>query len=152
MWHAGAVVPRLTDRRLNANSPSNGSCSLDCSLATNSGWKIWRYAAFDGIWEAVGLKAVTWPPWSPNWNVPLARGNRSVKEEGLSKRIWFGEASLRPVRSHYVSHFHTERHPPGKGNVILFPEPADRIGQSSGKIITRQRLGGLLKFYSREAA
>ena len=40
----------------------------------------------------------------------------------------------------------------GKGNVILFPVPADRIGETSGQIRTRERLGGLLKFYHREAA
>jgi hypothetical protein len=66
--------------------------------------------------------------------------------------ILFGEASLRQALSSYVSHFHAERNHQGKGNVILFPEPADRIGQSSGKIGTRERLGGLLKFYYREAA
>jgi hypothetical protein len=34
-----------------------------------------------------------------------------------------------------------------KGNVILLPAASDRIGESSGEIRTRQRLGGLLKFY-----
>ena len=36
--------------------------------------------------------------------------------------------------------------------MILFPAAADRIGESSGEIRTRQRLGGLLEFYYREAA
>ncbi len=39
-----------------------------------------------------------------------------------------------------------------KDNVILFPTPADRIGQTTGEIQTRERLGGLLRFYHREAA
>jgi hypothetical protein len=51
-----------------------------------------------------------------------------------------------------VSHFHTERNHQGKDNVILFPAPADRIGEPNGEIHTRERLGGLLKFYYREAA
>ena len=108
--------------------------------------------AFDGILEAVGIKAVMLPPRSPNLNAHLERWNRSVKEECLSKLILFGEASLRRVLSQYVSHFHVERNHQGKENTILFPDPADRIGQSSGKIATRERLGGLLKFYYREAA
>jgi hypothetical protein len=33
-----------------------------------------------------------------------------------------------------------------------YPATADRIGSSSGKIQTRERLGGLLKFYHREVA
>ena len=109
-------------------------------------------AAFDGILEAVGIKAVALPPRSPNLNAHLERWNRSVKEECLSKMILFGEASLRHVLSNYVCHFHTERNHQGKGNVILFPAPADRIGEPTGEINTRERLGGLLKFYYRKAA
>ena len=75
-----------------------------------------------------------------------------MKEECLSKLILFGEASLRHVLWNYAQHFHHERNHQGKGNVILFPRQADRIGESSGEIRTRQRLGGLLKFYYREAA
>ena len=40
----------------------------------------------------------------------------------------------------------------GKGSVILFPAPEDRIGEISGGIKTRERLGGRLKCYYREAA
>jgi len=109
-------------------------------------------AAFDAILEAVGIQAVTLPPRSPNLNAHLERWNRSVKEECLSKMIWFGEASLRQVLSNYVSHFHTERNHQGKDNVILFPLPADRIAEPTGEIRMRERLGGLLKFYHGEAA
>jgi hypothetical protein len=63
-----------------------------------------------------------------------------------------GQTSLRQVLSNYASHFHTERNHQGKDNVILFPAPADRIGEPTGDIRTRECLGGLLKFYYREAA
>ena len=109
-------------------------------------------AAFDGILEAVGIKAVKLPPRSPNLNAHLERWHRSVKEECLSKMVLFGEASLRQVLANYVLHFHGERNHQGKGNLILFPRPADRIGESTGEIQTRERLGGLLRFYYREAA
>ncbi len=66
--------------------------------------------------------------------------------------ILFGEASLWQVLSNYVSHFHTERNHQGNGNVILFPEAGEGVGQSSGTIVTRERLGGLLKFYYGKAA
>ena len=109
-------------------------------------------AAFDGVLESVGVKAVLLPPRSPNLNAHLERWNRSVKEECLSKMILFGEASLWQVLSNYVSHFHTERNHQGNGNVILFPEAGEGVGQSSGTIVTRERLGGLLKFYYGKAA
>ena len=90
-------------------------------------------AAFDGILEAVGIKAVALPPRSPNLNAHLERWNRSVKEECLSKMILFGEASLRHVLSNYVSHFHTERNHQGKGNVILCVASASvRSGKRPG--------------------
>ena len=108
--------------------------------------------AFTGILEAVKIKAVKLPARSPNLNAYLERWHRSVKEECLSKMILFGEASLKQVLSNYVLHIHGERNHQGKGNVILFPRPEDRIGESSCDIHTRQRLGGLLKFYYREAA
>src|SRR6266481_2301234 len=108
--------------------------------------------AFTGILEAVGIKAVKLPARSPNLNANLERWHRSVKEECLSKLILFGEASLRQVLSQYADHFHGERNHQGKGNVILFPTPADRIGESTGEIQTRERLGGLLKLYYRQAA
>ena len=76
----------------------------------------------------------------------------SLKWLRLSKLILFGEASLRLVLSNYARHYHEERNHQGKDNMIPFPAAADRIGSSSGPIRTRERLGGLLKFYHREAA
>ena len=108
--------------------------------------------AFDGILAAAGIKAVTLPPRSPNLNAHCERWIKSVKTELMSKMILFGERSLRHCLENYVAHFHAERNHQGKGNLILFPAPADRIGETSGEIRTRERLGGLLKFYHREAA
>ena len=82
----------------------------------------------------------------------LERWNRSVKEECLSKLILFGEPAIRHALTHYVQHYHEERNHQGKDNLILVPAAADRIGRAAGKIQTRERLGGLLKFYHREAA
>ena len=102
--------------------------------------------------RGVGIQAVKLPPHSPNLNAHLERWHRCVQEECLSKLILFSERSLRHGLCEYVSHFHTERNHQGKSNVILFPAPADRVGQTAGEIRTRERLRGLLKFYCREAA
>lgn len=109
-------------------------------------------AAFGEVLRSAGIQPLLLPPRSPNLNAHLERWNRSVKEECLSKMILFGEASLQHMLSNYTQHFHSERNHQGKGNVILFPAAADRIGESSGEIRTCERLGGLLKFYYREAA
>jgi len=57
----------------------------------------------------------------------LARWNRTVNEECLSKLILFGETSLRHVLSNYARHYHEERNRPCKDNRIFFPVAPDRL-------------------------
>ena len=65
--------------------------------------------------------------------------------------ILFGEHSLRYVLAEYVTHFHEERPHQGKGNVILF-STSQAQPSSDASIECRERLGGLLKYYHRQAA
>src|SRR5256714_8362793 len=107
--------------------------------------------AFQHIIEAAGVTRVPLPPRSPNLNAYAERWVRSVKEECLSRRILFGEASLWHALQKYVEHYHCERNHQGKGNVLLFPSSkADE--RRTGSIHGRERLGGLLKYYEYEAA
>ena len=76
---------------------------------------------------------------------------RSVQEECLSRLILFGEASLRHALTQYVAHFHHERNHQGKDNVLLFPTINQDV-ECADPIQCRERLGGLLKYYTREAA
>lgn len=67
--------------------------------------------------------------------------------------ILFGKKSLRHVVSEYIAHFHNERNHQGLGNVIPSPDNRTRApGALAGKMLKAERLGGLLKFYYREAA
>lgn len=75
---------------------------------------------------------------------------RSVKQECLSKLILFGEPSLLRALNEFLMHYHGERNHQGKGNVLLFPSQ-ETPQRSSGSTVRRQRLGGLLNFYSRAA-
>ena len=101
---------------------------------------------------AGGVKAIPLPARSPNLNAFAERWVRSAKQECLSRLILFGERPLSRALAEFSAHYHGERNHQGKANVILFPAPADRIGEPSGEIRTRERLGGLLKLYHREAA
>jgi putative transposase len=107
--------------------------------------------AFQRIIEDAGIKRVPLPARSPNLNAYAERWVRSVKEECLSRLILFGEASLRHALTQYVAHFHHERNHQGKGNVLLFP-PVSQDAKRQGPVQCRERLGGLLKYYVREAA
>ena len=108
-------------------------------------------AAFKHILDEVGVKRLPLPAKSPNLNAIAERWIRSVKSEALSQLILFGKRSLWHVLTEYVAHHHTERPHQGKGNVILFPADCTQKG-TERPIVCRERLGGLLKFYDREAA
>jgi putative transposase len=108
-------------------------------------------AVFQQIIDDAGVERVVLPPRSPNLNAYEERCVRSVKEECLARVILFGEAALSRTLHEYVEHYHHERNHQGKGNVLLFPA-VSRGTEHAGPIRCRERLGGLLKYYEREAA
>ena len=108
--------------------------------------------SFRAIVRSGHVEPLKLPAQSPNLNAYAERWVKSVKEEALSKLILFGEASLRHVLSEYLVHFHQERNHQGKGNVLLFPLNRQSAPSSDRSVRCRERLGGLLKYYHREAA
>jgi hypothetical protein len=84
------------------------------------------------------------------------RGSRGPFERDLGR-----QSSRNPSRRHRSTvserapsgssaHYHSERNHQGIGNVIPFPAPD--TPDESGPIRRRERLGGLLNFYERNAA
>jgi transposase InsO family protein len=108
--------------------------------------------SFRQVIHAGGVKTLALPPRSPNLNAYAERWVRSVKEECLSKLILCGEGSLRRALHHYQAHYHEERNHQGKDNLLLFPLRNQPVNRKPGKVRYRERLGGLLKYYEREAA
>ncbi len=105
--------------------------------------------AFIDTLKAVDVKPLKLPARSPNLNAHAEKWVQSVKNESVSKLILFGEASLRRVLADFEAHYHGERNHQGKGNVILFP--LEEGVAEDGPVRCRERLGGLLKYYLREA-
>jgi hypothetical protein len=85
-------------------------------------------------------------------NAYAERRVRSVKQECLSKLILFGERPLRRALQQYVAHYHEERNHQGKQNRLLFPLRNRGTSRENGIVRCKERLGGLLKYYEREAA
>jgi len=108
-------------------------------------------SAFKETLKAAGVTPITLPPHSPNLNAHAERWVRSVKEEVLSRLILFGEDALRQVLQEYDTHYHQERNHQGRGNELLRPL-ARQEGLGTQSIRTRERLGGLLKYYHHKAA
>jgi putative transposase len=107
--------------------------------------------AFQRITDDAGVQRVPLSPRSPDLNAYAERCVRLVKEEALSRLIVFGERSLRHALTQYNTHYHTERPHQGLGNLVLLPA-ASRSQIWNGPVRCQERLGGLLKYYDREAA
>ena len=74
----------------------------------------------------------------------------SIKTECLDRMILFSERALRRAASSYLTHYHGERFHQGLGNRLI--EGDDSVGERSGAIRCRERLGGMLRYYYRQAA
>jgi putative transposase len=105
-------------------------------------------AGFRQILRSVGVKTVKLPAQSPDLNAYAERFVRSIREECLSRVIPLGERHLRWVVGEYVKHYHLERNHQGLENDLI--EPVDT--PQRGRVVCRQRLGGLLRYYYRRAA
>jgi hypothetical protein len=100
--------------------------------------------------EMTDTKIVLLPPRSPNLNAHLERYMRSLKSECLDKMIFFGRRSLERALKQFVAHYHRERNHQGLENRII--DPGAEVGRGIGEVQCRERLGGMLRYYYREAA
>ncbi len=105
---------------------------------------------FREILEQAGVDGVRLPPRSPNLTPHIERFMRSIKDECLRQLIFFGEKSLRGAVSNFLDHYHRERNHQGLGNGII--DPGAEVGEETGEIQCRERLGGILRYYYRDAA
>ena len=106
-------------------------------------------AAFRCLLRDSGVKPLVLPAWSPNLNAFAERFVESAKSECLERMVLLGEGHLRAAVREFLGHYHEERPHQGLGNVLIAPKTTV-IG--TGQVTCRERLGGLLKFYYREAA
>jgi putative transposase len=105
---------------------------------------------FRAVLAGSGVKPVRLPPKSPNLNAYAERFVRSIKEECLGRLVLLGESHLRFVIREYVEHYHSERNHQGLDNRLVVP--LRKSGGAKGEVRSRQRVGGLLSYYYREAA
>lgn len=64
--------------------------------------------------------------------------------------ILFGEGSLRKAIHEFIQHYHHERNHQGLSNRLIMRK--ESCAEGTGAIRRRQRLGGILNFYYRQAA
>jgi putative transposase len=105
---------------------------------------------FRGLLKQAGVKVVRLPARSPNLNAYAERFVRTIKESWLSRTIFFGERSLRQAINEFVAYYHHERNHQGLENRQI--EPLADVGALYGNVVCRERLGGVLRYYYRDAA
>ncbi len=107
-------------------------------------------ASFCATLSATGVETVKLPARSPNLNAHAERFVRSIKHVCLNRMIPLGENHLRTAVRAYVAHYHLERNHQGLDNRLI-SEAHDRPC-TEGSVLCRERLGGILRYYYREAA
>ncbi|MCK4304559.1 MAG: integrase core domain-containing protein [Candidatus Eisenbacteria sp.] len=107
-------------------------------------------SVFRSLLEDSGVKSVRLPARSPNLNAHLERHMRSLKVECLNRMIFFGENPLQKAVNEFLGHYHQERNHQGLGNRLI--AAGEEVGRTIGKVRCHERLGGMLRYYYRNAA
>ena len=97
-----------------------------------------------------GVEVLRLPARSPNLNSYAERFVLSAKSECLGRMVPLGENHLRRAMSAFVSHYHRERHHQGLDGKLIVAD--ENTGRTEGEVRCRERLGGTLKYYYRDAA
>jgi putative transposase len=106
-------------------------------------------ASFRNLLQDSGVTLVRLPARSPNLNAFAERFVGSVRTECLARMVLLGESHLRSTVRAFIDHYHEERPHQGLNNQLIAPKMTSIAG---GPVRCRERLGGVLKFYHREAA
>jgi Integrase core domain len=83
-------------------------------------------------------------------NAYAERFVRTIKESCLDRLILFGEDSLRKPIQEFTVPYHLERNHQGLGNRLIMPDSGHC--ENTGEVRRRERLGGMLNYYYRDAA
>ena len=132
----------------NLTDPGEGFLRTACHLLHDRDPLYTR--VFAEILRSGGVQPVRLPARSPNLNAYAERFVRSIKDECLSRVVPLSEGHLRRLVGEYVEHYHRERNHQGCDNQLL--QRAPPTNSQTADIRRRERLGGLLNFYYREAA
>jgi transposase InsO family protein len=106
--------------------------------------------AFDAVFAAIGIDAITTTPQAPRMNAYAERFVRTVRTEYTDRMLIAGQLHLHLVLSEYLEHYNNGRSHQGHGmqlrapnddpNVLVFPTPSSRIRR-------RTVLAGLINDY-----
>jgi hypothetical protein len=106
--------------------------------------------SFDEVFRSEGVRVVRTPVRAPRANPHAERWVGTVRRECLDWLLIVGRRHLERVLSEYVGHYNAAR--PHQALGLKAPLARGRPSRPTGEIVRRDRLGGLIHEYERQAA
>ena len=108
-------------------------------------------AAFDAVFAAEGIEVLRTPMRAPRANAYVERWVGTVRREVLDRMLIFGCVQLQSVLAEYADHDNVHRR-----HRALRQVPPLGLGESAvvvpaGRVVRRDRLGGLIHEYAQVA-
>jgi putative transposase len=108
--------------------------------------------AFDAVFAAEGIQVLRTPVKAPKANAYAERWVGTVRREAVDRTLIFGGRQLRAVVAEYADHYNVHRPhralgqapPLGRGEAVA-------VAGSAGRVVRRDRLGGLIHEYAQVA-
>jgi putative transposase len=108
-------------------------------------------AAFDGVFAAVGIEVLKTPVRAPRANAYAERWVGTVRRELLDRMLIFGRRHLELVLEEYVGHYNAHRPHRSLGQAAPLGPAQAPVAVAGGRVVRRDRLGGLIGEYSQAA-
>jgi transposase InsO family protein len=106
---------------------------------------------FDEVFRTEGVKIIRTPIRAPKANAFAERWVRTARRECLDHLLFLGRRHLDRVLREFAGHYNAER--PHRGLRLARPSPpTSSISPTTGAVHRRDRLGGMIHEYHREAA
>jgi putative transposase len=108
-------------------------------------------AAFDAVFTAEGIRVLRTPVRAPRANAYAERWVGTARRELLDRLLIFGCRQLRSVLAEYVDHYNGHRPHRALGQAPPLGPGEPAVLASSGRVVRRDRLGGLIQEYAQVA-
>jgi putative transposase len=108
-------------------------------------------AAFGAVLAAEGIRALRTPVRAPRANAYAERWVGTVRRELLDRMLSFGCRQLRSVLVEYTDHYNGHRPHRGLGQAPPLGSAEPPVIPPAGRVLRRDRLGGLVHEYTQVA-
>jgi putative transposase len=108
--------------------------------------------AFDTVFAAEGIRVLRTPVKAPKANAYAERWVGTVRREALDRMLILGRQQLVSVLAEYADHYNVHRPHRALGRAPpLGRGEAAAVAGSAGRVVQRDRLGGLIHEYAQVA-